>query len=327
MQVMSWRVGALSVLAWSAMVLSGGAVAAAPTKVVAFGDSLSDTGNTAARLAQAGVISPAEPYFQGRFSNGPMAVEVMADRLGVPLEAYGYGGAKTGVDNRITSAGPLLAGTGVQGQITTYLTQQGGVLDASALYVVWAGGNDFFDAPVPATINTAVANLVKDVSLLYGAGARQFLVPTLPDMGTTADAIAKGDTVIAGAHALSMAFNGALTQSMNQLAAASPGASIQVYEVNNVLNTVRNGYVKAGGNVTNACWSGNYTGFADANGTLCANPSAYYLWDQVHPTAAVHRYMGEAFAAAVPEPATDAQLMLGLVGVAGVAALRRRAAH
>jgi phospholipase/lecithinase/hemolysin len=323
---LSWRVGGLAAFALSTLAVSCAAVAAAPSKIVAFGDSLSDTGNLAARLATVGVISPADPYDQGRFSNGAIAVEVMADRLGVSLESYGYGGAKTGLDNRTTTTGTLLNGTGVEGQINSYVTQQSGALDPTALYVVWAAGNDFFDAPVGATVLSASQNLAKDVSLLYAAGARQFFVPTLPDLGQTADSIAKGEAVVAGAHAMTVAFNGALAAAMQQVAASSPGANIQVYDVNPVLTAVRNGYISAGGNVTTGCWSGNYKGYADPAGTLCANPAAYYLWDQVHPTANVHRYMGEAFAAAVPEPATYAQLMLGLVAVAGVAVRRRATA-
>ena len=50
--------------------------AQAYTQIVAFGDSLSDNGNLHDLMAKFNVDTPAAPYFEGRFSNGPVAVEV-----------------------------------------------------------------------------------------------------------------------------------------------------------------------------------------------------------------------------------------------------------
>ena len=56
------------------------AMAAAPsfTGMYVFGDSLSDNGNV---LALTGGLYPPAPYFQGQFSNGPVAVEWLATGL------------------------------------------------------------------------------------------------------------------------------------------------------------------------------------------------------------------------------------------------------
>src|ERR1043165_7474947 len=75
--------------------------------VVVFGDSLSDSGNVFAAtkpvLAKAIPVSP--PYFQGRFSNGPVWVAILAEQLGLPLRPFlqgdtnfAFGGAATGFD-------------------------------------------------------------------------------------------------------------------------------------------------------------------------------------------------------------------------------------
>jgi|HubBroStandDraft_2_1064218.scaffolds.fasta_scaffold407822_1 phospholipase/lecithinase/hemolysin len=66
-----------------------------------FGDSLSDMGNV--YLATAGV-EPASPYVGGQFSNGPVWVQDLAARLGLPAltpsltggNDYAFGGATTG---------------------------------------------------------------------------------------------------------------------------------------------------------------------------------------------------------------------------------------
>ncbi|MFT3857317.1 MAG: hypothetical protein QM742_07430 [Aquabacterium sp.] len=55
------------------------------------------------------------------------------------------------------------------------------------------------------------------------------------------------------------------------------------------------------------CWSGEYIG----RGTLCADPDAYFLFDRVHPTAIVHRAVGTAMAAAVPEPQASGLALIG----------------
>ncbi len=293
--------------------------AAAPSQLVVFGDSLSDTGNVqAAFQSTLGIQLPDAPYVNGRFSNGPVAVEVMAQALNVPLTSLAYGGALTGTNNRITTAG-VLSGTGTQSQITSYITQKNGELDANALYVVWAGGNDFFSAPSAATVGAATGNLLQDVTLLYQAGARNFLVPNLPDLSNTIDSIKAGAAVQQGVHALSMAFNGALSQTFAQAQTQLLGSKIEVFDTFGLLNTLRADYIARGLTVDQSCWTGN---FQNANGTLCGHPESYFLWDNVHPTARIHQAVGEAFAhtniaiSSVPEPESWMLMIAGLVGMA-----------
>src|SRR5580700_5150096 len=64
------------------------------TSVVVYGDSLSDNGNLFAATGQ-----PPAPYFEGRRSNGPVAVEQLATALGVPLHDFAWIGATTGIGN------------------------------------------------------------------------------------------------------------------------------------------------------------------------------------------------------------------------------------
>lgn len=314
-----------TLLALSAACLSSWATAA-PSQLVVFGDSLSDTGKVQAAFKDAlNIQLPDAPYDNGRFSNGPVAVEVLAQQLQVPLTSLAYGGALTGTSNRITTAG-VLTGTGTQSQITGYIQAKQGVLDANALYVVWAGGNDFFTAPTAATVGSATANLLQGVSALYSAGARQFLIPNLPDLANTIDSIKAGGAVQAGAHALSVAFNGALAQTFAQAQASLPGARIEVFDTEGVLSALRADYIAKGGVVNQACWVGNFQGV----GTQCSTPDTYFMWDNVHPTAKVHQAVGEAFArsnivvSSVPEPASWTLACVGLVGILGAMGMGRR---
>ena len=74
------------------------------TNMVVFGDSLSDTGNI---LISTGGAIPTAPYFNGRFSNGPVWIDTLTAGLGLPAGAvasfaggnnYAFGGARTGTD-------------------------------------------------------------------------------------------------------------------------------------------------------------------------------------------------------------------------------------
>ena len=76
---------------------SARAVSASYDALYVFGDSYCDVGNI---FTATGGAEPAEPYYDGRFSNGPIWVDHVAGFLGVPLKAsllggtdYAFGGA------------------------------------------------------------------------------------------------------------------------------------------------------------------------------------------------------------------------------------------
>lgn len=281
------------------------------SKIIAFGDSLSDNGNLFNLIGQ-----PPAPYFNGRFSNGPVAVEVMAQTLGLSLTDYAYGGAQTGTTNYL---GDALNGTGVTGQIAQYGMLTGGHADASALYMVWAGPNDFFaDMLNPSTAPNASNNLLNNIHALYNMGARDFFVPLMPNLGVTPMALGvnvnnPGFAFVASQQ--SAYFNSLLSNGLSQLQQNLAGVQIRTFDTSAFLMSQIAIMNAQGGKVTTLpC-------FDAAKKTLCANPDDYLFWDGVHPTAAAHQVLGQAFAAAVPEPETYALALAGLV--IAVAARRR----
>lgn len=306
--------------------------AQAYNQIVVFGDSLSDEGKLAAAMAGA---LPATPYVDGRFTNGPVAVEVMASTLQVSTLSYAYGGALTGYDNQFAAVNPALAGTGMRGQVEQYLggqAAQGKGADAQSLYVVWGGGNDFLSlintgnfGNVAATATNAVTNLVTEVGMLYAKGARHVMVPLLPDLGTTfyGTSGALPPSLLSG---LSGSFNAALSAQMTALKATRPDLQLTLFDTPSVLAGVRAGMQAAGQNVTDRCWTGDYAG-AGNSAPVCTNPDGHYLFDKVHPSAFVHEQVGLAMAASVssvPEPMSSGLMLVGLV-VTGLAVRRQRA--
>ena len=145
------------------------------SELVVFGDSESDTGNTADVFN----IPDSPPYFAGRFSNGPMWVEVLAERLEVsnprPSELagsnYAYGGATTGASLGFDN--PQLLNTNAQ--VAAYLRDH--TPTGSELFILNAGYNDFFFEPVTTL---EIANeLSRQITDLASSGAKHLLVPNV----------------------------------------------------------------------------------------------------------------------------------------------------
>jgi cholinesterase len=280
--------------------------AAAPISVViAYGDSLSDDGNF---FAATGI--PQAPYFNGRLSDGPVAVEGLAAILGVPLLNFAWYGATTGIGNQLDGGTPTSLGvSGLPGMTTAFAASVPGItpLASSALFVVWGGSNDFASpSPLDATpldiANRAVANIVAIVSGLQALGAHHVLVPGMPDLGLTPFVRAQGPVAVAEATAVSDYFNATL--------AASLPSDVRYFDTAALLRAVvANPGAYGFTNVLDPC-------FVAAGPFLCPNPDEYLFWDGLHPTAAAHALLAGEFAAvAVPEPSAFVLALMAFSGV------------
>ena len=91
--------GAVAALALAACALAGAASAQSYDRLVVFGDSLSDNGNLYLATGRTTPASP--PYFQGRFSSGPVWTELLgfnAANFTGPVTGsinYAFGGSRT----------------------------------------------------------------------------------------------------------------------------------------------------------------------------------------------------------------------------------------
>ena len=173
------------------------------SKVVAFGDSLSDTGNGIALVHQqfpqlAGLNLP-PPFLENRASNGPVAIELLADMIAnEPLESF-FVNPPFGTNFSILSAravgdddGNRLIDLSAQvGLFLSTLSAQGGAADSNALYVIFIGGNDILDirnAPredANSAIDAALTAIQTNIQLLASVGARHFLIVNLPKVHGT----------------------------------------------------------------------------------------------------------------------------------------------
>jgi phospholipase/lecithinase/hemolysin len=301
------------------------------TQIVAFGDSLTDTGNVFAATGDTIPASP--PYFAGRFSNGPLWVERLAQMLGVPDPApsvFGgtnnaWAGAETGRSGLSTQGTPNI-GT----QVTAYLAAHPH-LNSSQLIVVWGGANDFLRFPLAplGSPAVAVANLKAEITQLANAGGKTFLVPNLPRLGLTPyvshDLAPFFPGIVQTFNALSLDFDARLAQAEATLT-RNLGITIIPVDVRSLFDQiVQNPAAFGFTDVTDQAKSGG-TGLP---GTVVPDPNQFLFWDPVHPTAHTHQlFADEAFAAVraaeVPEPSSLALFGLGAAALAGWRRRRRR---
>jgi cholinesterase len=251
-----------SPLAWGAAALVAGAMATAEAEppsfsgLVVIGDSLSDSGNA------------------GRFSDGPVWVEHVAQRLAVTLRPSRLGGTNLAVGGARVTGAP----TDLRGQADAFLAARRGRLDPAALYVVWGGANDLLGSgpgSSEAVAAGAADRLARIVDDLAAGGAARILVPNLPDVGHTPALRAAGPAVAAGARRLSLAFDSALERA---LAEVESRRRIRILRLDLFALADRVMADPAA------------FGFRDTTHPCAGTGSCegYLFWDQIHPTAFAH---------------------------------------
>jgi outer membrane lipase/esterase len=282
-------------------IMPADAIAGSFSKVFVFGDSLSDTGN--AFLATGKTIPKSPPYYQGRFSNGPVWVEM----LGYPAKPSLAGGTNFAFGSATTE--DLLLQVGI------FLASHLFRADPRALYVVWGGVTDIRHAVCNAvvknptvcgaveTINAACHNIAQVISTLAGVGARHFLVLNAPDIGLIPET--KGleildPTAVALASDLTKEFNACVETQLETLEAIHHGIEITRLDVFTLLDEVVADVGKCGfTNVTVGCLDGDpltFTHVCDSGGFKSGVPveSGYLFFDDEHPTAAGQALLAEA---------------------------------
>ena len=273
-----------------------------------FGDSLSDVGNTS--LATSGAL-PGAAYYNGRYSNGPVWVEYLASKLGLPAPSPSLipGGRDYAFAGAYTSGG---------GAVPTLVQQAGMFVSTGSflptdLVTVWGGANDFFFSS-PVDFTTPAANIGTVITTLAAGGAKNILLLNLPDLGDLPETLASGAPAIAVGHNFSVGYNGLLASMVPSLE-ASLGIDIMLLDIFGIgKNTLTNAAALGFTNTTlGALPSGN-----------AANANEFMYWDGVHPTTRVHTIFADAAYTAVPEASTA--MLLWVFGIGLVTRRNRQAA-
>jgi outer membrane lipase/esterase len=288
------------------------------TSFWAFGDSLSDDGNL---YAGTGGAAPPPPYFQGRFSNGPVWAEGIAGDFaakGLATANYAYGGAAVGPLANPPFPSPPVENLGEQ--IDRFRAESAGRLGAKPVASLWFGANNLIFDGVPngtaREVGRAAANgLAAGVRELRDGGIGHVLLFNLPALDQTPLYALGGDPAAAEqARIGTRAFNATLGRRIAGLERNGVDViKIDAFALFNALlaDPQRFGVV----NATEPCYVptiGFYCGDAVA--------PALAFFDPIHPSSTIHAEIAEEVrgqVAPVPLPAPLA-LMLAALGALGI---------
>jgi outer membrane lipase/esterase len=242
-----------------------------------FGDSYCDVGNLF--LATSGA-EPAAPYYDMRFSNGPLWVDHVAGFLGVPFKASLLGGTDFAFGGAwVTEPQSMTGVPSVPQQVQLYLGQHGGKADPNALYILEGGGNDILDTTTgtPEALGLQIALGIADSEhLLRQAGARNFVIPNLFNVGLLPAAAGN----VSFAEAASLATNKSEEELLG-LEEALEGIHIIRIDVFSLLNAVKTDPTHFGfTDITDPCLTT----------AVCSDPDHTFFWDTHHPTEFGHAF-------------------------------------
>lgn len=259
------------------------------SEIFVFGDSLSDTGNSFKFTG--GLIPPAPFYFDGRFSNGKVAVEILASQLSSaftlePVNNFAFGGATTGRGNsNEDDLGVDLPG--LRDQIDAFAAGVGtGKADKNGLYIVWAGPNNFLDtlggttvADPAGLIREGALDLTYTATTLKSLGAENIVLPNMVNLGYLP--VSQGFQV--EATAISKAFNAAVALELGNLKFGVTEVNLFATGEAVATNPASFGF----SNVTDPLLPLQFSA------TPPPNPQEFFFWDLYHPTTQGHAVLAD----------------------------------
>jgi len=284
------------------LVLTGVAAQAQYTKIVVFGDSLSDTGNDAVLSFlqfHVPIPGPVADYTLGRFTDGadtlPPAMNyfgVWVEQLAAALPAhpavvaslqggtnYAFGFAKTGSGTTLLTFAPgfSIEVENVGQQIDDYLATHPQI-DNHTLFVVWAGANDVLEAGSAGDVIDGAWDEVQDIQRLISAGATQFLVPNLPPLGLS-PRFNTSPAAAATANTASALYDTTLDTGLALLPLVNFGRHLTINRLN--------AFALVKGIVASPASFG-LLNVTDSSQLKPVDPDTYLFWDDLHPTTRGH---------------------------------------
>lgn len=283
-----------------------------------FGDSLSDTGNI---FNLTGGAFPPPPYAAGRFSNGDVWVDYLAEDLGLQIDPFtaltpnndGINFAVGGAQSDAEGVPPL--GFGLTQQLGAFaglapqLQATGEVFDDD-VFALWIGANDYFsfinddpttpdvvEADMPRgrelrnTVDEVVFhNIAGTVDELVSSGAANIAIFNLPDLDDTPLGLSLQNRDRNKLRRMVRRHNRKLERYVNYAEDhLYPEVNLVYVDTNELLDDlIRNPGAFDLSNVTD-----NYTDIDLYTGDFepsfgAGDPNNYLFFDSVHPSTTVH---------------------------------------
>ncbi len=271
--------------------------------VTFFGDSLTDSG-----------------YFGSKFTTNPDKVwsENLADKLGSTATAnqpylgktgnnYAIGGARAGVDITHLSGSPI---NSLATQVNQYISTG---VNPDALHVAWVGANDLFaaqalpQAEALGVISGAAKAQADSVGRLHRAGAKYILVPNLPNVGLTPQALTGGAAAQAQSTQAAALYNQLLANNL-----AATGANVIPLDTFSLLSEVAaNPSAYAFSDMTKpACTTASSLSCSPQTLVESGANNTHFFADTIHPAGQAHRLLADYAYSVINAPTALSQASL-----------------
>ena len=259
-------------------------------KIVAFGDSLSDTNNI--YNASMWVLPNDNSWLQGRFSNGNTWVEYLAKRHNLPLYNWAIGGAAG--DAQKYGIIP-----GLRQEVNSWVEYSKDAKNynkTKTLFTVLIGGNDLIN--YNRTVNQIMADVQDSVEAIIANGGKNILILNLPDISVAPvfkvnaqlDKVKIAEQVADYNIKLANYIETLKNRHHNQI-------NIELFNTAASFSQIISSPAKYGiANVTDSCLnlntdsSGNYLKAQKAR-VICSNADTFMFWDNLHPTTKMHEIL------------------------------------
>jgi phospholipase/lecithinase/hemolysin len=285
-----------------------------PSAVVVFGDEKSDNGNTFNQYLFP--VSP--PYWNGRFSNGPVWSEYLASEFKLiarpetnptydkkslflnfatayavvnPSNAtgmfYAYGGPQAnGITNFKVST--------LSQQIDAYL-KVNRAYKRNTIAVMWIGMHDLESSTclknTSGCMNTVIEMIEQSIERLYSEELRYFVILTIPDV-SRAPAIQNYFSTqdITTFKNIVRTYNGQYYAMQAELQQKYPKMKIIIFNISDFNNPLYTQLADPSGRI---CYTGTYY-YNNTQNPPCKDVANYYWWDGYDPTTKADENLAKA---------------------------------
>lgn len=226
---------------------------------VIFGDSLSDNGNLYKYLWHLLPASP--PYYEGRFSNGPLWAEHL-------YQSYFPDGPQEGFqDYAVGGAGAILSYKEnlpftLTVELDDYLYWNTYGKKESTLFTIWIGANNYLNGPtnIEPLTDAVVEAIGGVVERIIAYGGNKFLLINLPDMGRSP--FARESHLEALLTELSKTHNQKLAEKVKELREKYQDKTFVYMDIYSFLDdTIDHASDYGLSNTSDPCYTGGYSGW------------------------------------------------------------------
>jgi len=233
-------------------------------KIIFFGDSLSDSGNFYRDVL--GYMPKDPPYYKGKFSNGQVWSEYVAqyfsDKNNIETANYAIGGQTAFLHNPFEGYLPYTLSM----SYANYILHSAFSDRSSTLFVIWIGANDYLpNVDNGDQLSDNVVNSIQTIieNLIYHGG-NNFLLLNLPDLASTP--FGQASSYKEKLKTTTQAHNLKMEKMLSTLQGSYKNINIHLFDINQFFakaianpeeyNKKYNTHIT---NVKDSCWSGGYS--------------------------------------------------------------------